>query len=139
MKLTDRRVELPIGEPPLYLLFSEAATSSPWWGPGWLGLKDSPASTVHVMSPAAGGEVRGYWSVNGALWLRYPTNVVEWSVVDLAVAGTLGVDIFDRSRGGLDDDRWHTTTLATHAMAKAVAAVIDGDAAQLGLFDGGRR
>jgi hypothetical protein len=121
VKLTDQRAELPLGEPPLHIRFSEKAPASRSWGPGWLTKYEEQISTVHVMSRAVGGEVRGYWSLRGALWLRFPVSPIEWDEVDLLVASALKLDVFSRTRG--INGEWSEVTLATASMAAAVNEV----------------
>lgn len=48
---------------------------------------------VHVMSPHAGGEVRGYTLHGGVLWLRAPCYQGAWPEVDAIVGAMLGADV----------------------------------------------
>jgi hypothetical protein len=48
---------------------------------------------VHVMSIHAGGEVRGYFLVDGKLRLRLPCYGGEWVEMDAAVSAALGAPV----------------------------------------------
>ncbi len=108
MKAT-RRVALPVGDPPLYVLVSEAEPSRQRFGPAWA--KDgTQIAAVHVMSPASGGECRGYWLIAGVLWRRYPDMIGDWPEVDQAVADALGLEVRDRVAEGARG--WRDSVLA---------------------------
>ncbi len=55
---------------------------------------------VHVMSPAAGGEVRGYAVVDGVAHLRLPATPREWMEVDESVARATGLSVLTEDDGG---------------------------------------
>lgn len=48
---------------------------------------------VHVMSPHAGGEIRGYMIVDGELRLRLPAYSGAWTEMDEAVSAHLGMPV----------------------------------------------
>lgn len=50
----------------------------------------SDAQLVHVISPAAGGEIRGYVLIEHRLHLRIPCYSGEWPEMDMAVGDLLG-------------------------------------------------
>lgn len=47
---------------------------------------DGIGAIVHVISRPAGGEIRGYVLINGALYLRLPNYAGDWPELDAAVA-----------------------------------------------------
>lgn len=52
--------------------------------------RDAEAQLVHVISPAAGGEIRGYLLIEHKLHLRTPCYTGEWAEMDMAVGDQLG-------------------------------------------------
>jgi hypothetical protein len=54
---------------------------------------DEPFATVHVMSPPAGGEIRGYLRIEGMLYLRPQANPPEWDALDVEVSRQLGCPV----------------------------------------------
>lgn len=84
-------VILPMGDPRLYVTVSPPQTPSTWFGPSW-GTVHEKIAKVHVISPSAGGEVRGYWLARGELW---PCNIhlVEWPELDAAVQEAIGIKV----------------------------------------------
>jgi hypothetical protein len=95
MKTTiEKRVPLTIGTPPLYVLFSTPAPAHRTFGPSWLKEWELVAK-VHVISPAAGGEVRGYWLTGGCLYLAYPLYPERWEELDAEVSMRTGLTIRD--------------------------------------------
>lgn len=66
----------------------------------------SPCRRVHVMSPAAGGEVRSYWlDADDRLWLAAPCYSSAWCEADSAVARVLGAALVPytvTAGGGVD-------------------------------------
>lgn len=52
--------------------------------------KDAAGQLVHVISPHAGGEIRGYLLIEHRLHLRLPCYSGEWPEMDMAVGDHLG-------------------------------------------------
>lgn len=88
---TDRH-DLTIGTPPLYVLVDPPEKSTQHLGPGWLPWGND-LRVVHVISPAAKGEVRGYWLVRGWACKREPDYIGHWPEVDAEVSRVLGVPV----------------------------------------------
>ncbi len=56
--------------------------------------REGHLSLIHVMSRAAGGEVRGYVSVDGGPWkVRHPNYTGEWPTMDRAVEKLCGIEV----------------------------------------------
>ena len=82
----------------LYLLISEGRYSPNWSGHVGAGQhaksSGAPCRTIHVMSRPAGGEIRGYISIDGSpLYLRTPASPLEWNALDLEVSRRLGLPV----------------------------------------------
>lgn len=100
-----RRVDMPANPPELdepgwgadalYLLVDNPKPSHRGFGPSRL--KDgTPIGLVHVISKHRGGEIRGFWIVDGVLELRHPTSPRRWFSLDAAVSRVLGMTVVDR-------------------------------------------
>jgi len=102
-----RRIDLPANPPELdepgwdegalYLEIEEPQPASRSFGPTRL-KAGHPVAAVHVISVHRGGEIRGYWLVDGALELRYPTMVHRWFSLDNAVQRATGMLVVDYGR-----------------------------------------
>jgi hypothetical protein len=90
------RVEFDFQGTPLYLLVDDprpvGSRSVAFVGDGKLH-PQMPVQFVHVISPPAGGEIRGYVWVSESLRLRSPCYSGEWLDMDAAVSKALGVPV----------------------------------------------
>jgi len=89
----EKRVELALGEPNLYVLFGAPEGASRSFGPSWADWVEDKVAKVHVISPSAGGEVRGYWLTRGALYFALPLYPMEWPELDAEVERATGLKI----------------------------------------------
>jgi len=99
MSAECQRIDLPENPPHwiaggLYLLVYQPRPVSRLFGPTRL-KAGHPVGTVHVISTAACGEIRGYWVVDGALELRHPAWPREWLELDAAVQRAPGMLVVD--------------------------------------------
>ena len=88
------RFYLDLGDPPLYADI-DAPEPVGLYGhnaPSWMCSITEEVQRVHVMSPAAGGEVRSYWLARGAL-LHADCHPMDWPEVDAAVAHVTGLAV----------------------------------------------
>lgn len=88
----------------LYLLVQEGRYSPDWSGHvcagRYLQARGAPHRTVHVISRPAGGEVRGYITIDGSpLFVRTPVNVT-WDALDAEVSRRLGLPVVTREIAG---------------------------------------
>jgi hypothetical protein len=88
--VTEERASLGLGDPSLYVIVETEENAGRFRSsPAFLTV-DEPVRLVHVISPSAGGEVRGYWLARGTLYLRHPAHPLAWPEVDAAVSKVLG-------------------------------------------------
>lgn len=91
---------LTLGDPPCYLLRGPEQPSGTYFGPPRATLGER-VSKVSVISPAAGGEVRGYWLLRGALWIGAgPNEPRDWPELDAEVARVTGIEVRDGAQKG---------------------------------------
>jgi len=84
------RIPLAMGDPALYLLVGETGPCHQRRGPWWV--KDGVTATkIHIISPAAGGEVHGYWLIDGTPWIDTTGMHVPWPEVDAEFARVTGL------------------------------------------------
>ncbi len=96
MKSQPDRHELAISTAPagapLYLLVDPPEKVDQRLGPGWA-KSGEDLRVVHVISPAARGEIRGYWLIRGHACQRRPDHLGAWPELDAEVSRVLGVPV----------------------------------------------
>lgn len=94
-----RKVELDaIGAPTadgqggIYLLVNDPEPATTWYGPLWA-KPHTPVGLINVISRHCRGQVRGYWVIDGALYICTPDLKLSWPEMDAAVSAALGMPI----------------------------------------------
>lgn len=90
-RVATARLDLSLGDPPLYVLVDspERCVAYGHVGPSWAHL-DEEVQRVHVISPSAHGEVRSYWISRGALY-HADCHPMDWPEVDAEVSRVTGL------------------------------------------------